>query len=71
MLDLFQSRMQMLDLFQSRRPVTTKVFDYLEDLQINFVVNKELCYEVCSQYISQILLPLELMTKVLNQGLYV
>lgn len=59
--------LQMLDFFQSRRPVTTKVFDYLEDLQMNFVANKELCDEVCSQYFSQILLPLELKTKVLNQ----
>lgn len=57
----------MLDLFQGRRPVTTKVFDYLEDLQMNFVANKELCDEVCSQYFSHILLLHELKTKVLNQ----
>lgn len=49
----------MLDLFQSRCPVTTKV--------MNFVANKELCDEVCSQYFSHILLPHELKTKVLNQ----
>ncbi|KAL1269193.1 hypothetical protein QQF64_031482, partial [Cirrhinus molitorella] len=59
--------LQMLDLFQSRRPVTTKVFDYLEDLQMNFVANKELSYEVCSQYFSQFQMPHELQTKVLHQ----
>lgn len=59
--------LQMLDLFQSRCPVTTKVFDYLEDLQMNFVANKELCDEVCSQYFLHILLPHDLKTKVLNQ----
>lgn len=59
--------LQMLDLFQSRHPVTTKVFNYLEDLQMNFITNKELCDEVCSQYFSQTLLSHELKAKVINQ----
>lgn len=55
--------LQMLDLFQSRCPVTTKVFDYLEDLQMNFVANKELCDEVCSQYFLHILLHHDIINK--------
>lgn len=41
---------QFLDIFQSRHPVTTKVFDYLEDLHMHIVANAQLRYEACAQY---------------------
>lgn len=34
-----------LDIFQSRRPVTMKIFNYLEDLQVVIAANIELQYE--------------------------
>lgn len=42
--------LQLLDVFQSRRPVTTKIFDYLEDLQMNLDTNKELQYDGCARF---------------------
>ena len=37
--------MQLTDLFQSHTPVTVKVYEYLEDLMINFTNNSMLTYE--------------------------
>ncbi|XP_060777572.1 uncharacterized protein LOC132886657 isoform X2 [Neoarius graeffei] len=45
--------LQLLDVFQSRTPVTTKVFNYLEDLQMNLAANKALHEDVCAEYFSQ------------------
>ncbi|KAL7394851.1 hypothetical protein ABVT39_005418 [Epinephelus coioides] len=40
--------LQLLNIFQSRCPVTTKIFNYLEDLQVTLAANKELQYEACA-----------------------
>lgn len=57
---------QLLDIFQSRRPVTTKIFDYLEDLQMNFAANKELQYEACAQHFEGLDLSFDIKTQILN-----
>ncbi|KAK7881121.1 hypothetical protein WMY93_029530 [Mugilogobius chulae] len=41
---------RLLDIFQSRLPSTTKLFDYLEDLEMNFAANTQLQLEGCAQY---------------------
>ena len=45
--EMCKPTIQMNDLFQSRVPVTTQVFNYLEDLQINFAANKTLSLDSC------------------------
>ncbi|CAM4444730.1 unnamed protein product [Leuciscus chuanchicus] len=50
MADKCECILQLLDIFQSRKPITTKVFDYFEDLQMNFTANKELQYESCAEH---------------------
>ncbi|RXN03368.1 CGG triplet repeat-binding 1 [Labeo rohita] len=50
MADKCERILQLLDIFQSRKPITTKVFDYFEDLQMNFTANKELQYESCAEH---------------------
>lgn len=39
----------LLDIFQSRRPIVTKVFDYLEDLHMKLKAIKNLSYETCEE----------------------
>lgn len=58
---------QLLDIFQNRRPIATKVFDYLEDLHMNFVANAELNYEVCAQYFEGLDLTFAIKTHTLNR----
>ncbi|CAB1316614.1 unnamed protein product [Coregonus sp. 'balchen'] len=57
----------LLDISQSRRPVTTKIFHYLEDLQMNIAANKDLQYEACSHYFDAVdNLPFSVKTKILS-----
>ncbi|KAI4799929.1 hypothetical protein KUCAC02_016467 [Chaenocephalus aceratus] len=55
-----------LDIFESRRPVTTKIFHYLEDLQVVFAANKEMQYEVCDEYFKEFDLPRRMKTEILR-----
>ncbi|MEQ2250342.1 hypothetical protein ILYODFUR_039069 [Ilyodon furcidens] len=41
---------QLLNTFQSRHLATTKTFDYLEDVQMNFAANKKLQHEARAMY---------------------
>lgn len=41
------------DFFQSRKPVTTQVFDVLEDLQINFVGHRVDSIDTCWEYFEE------------------
>lgn len=50
MADKCERILQLLDISQSRKPITTKVFDYFEDLHMNFTANKELQYESCAEH---------------------
>ena len=50
---------------RSRRPVTTKIFTYLEDLQVVFAANKELQYEACAEYFEGFNLPHTTKTQIL------
>lgn len=56
----------LLDIFQSRRPVTTKIFNDLEDLQVVIAANKELQYEVCAEYFEKFDLPHPTKTEILR-----
>ncbi|XP_017279625.1 uncharacterized protein LOC108240571 [Kryptolebias marmoratus] len=58
--------LRLLDIFQSRCPATTKLFNYLEDLQMNFDANKTLQYEACAQYFVDHDLPLGTKREILN-----
>lgn len=58
--------LRLLDIFQSRRPVTTKIFTYLEDLQVTLAANKELQYEACAQYFKELDLPFATKTQILH-----
>ncbi|XP_077065578.1 uncharacterized protein LOC143718361 [Siphateles boraxobius] len=58
---------QLLDIFLSRRPVTTKVFDYLEDLHMHIVANAQLQYEACAQYFEGLDLTLAIKNHILNK----
>ncbi|KAK7160619.1 hypothetical protein R3I93_008313 [Phoxinus phoxinus] len=58
---------QLLDIFQSRRPVTTKVFDYLEDLHTHIVANAQLQYEAGTQYFEELDLTLAIKNHILNK----
>lgn len=50
MADKCQHFLSLLDIFQNRRPVTMKVFTYLEDLQVVFAATKGQQYEACAEY---------------------
>ena len=54
------------DKFHSRRPVTTKIFTYLEDLQVVFAANKELQYDTCAEYFEGFDLPHTTKTQILS-----
>lgn len=56
----------LLDIFQTKRPVTTKIFNYLEDLQVVIAANKELQYEVYAEYFEKFDLPHPTKTKILR-----
>ncbi|XP_065096737.2 uncharacterized protein [Paramisgurnus dabryanus] len=58
---------QLLDIFQSRRPVTTKVFDYLEDLHMHILANAQLQYEAYAQYFEGLDLTLAIKNHILNK----
>ncbi|XP_078469389.1 uncharacterized protein LOC144732027 [Lampetra planeri] len=65
MADKCKRFLSLLDIFQSRRPVTTKIFTYLEDLQVVFAANKELQYEACAEYFEGFNLPYTTKTQIL------
>lgn len=65
MADKCKCFLSLLDIFQSRRPVTTKIFTYLEDLQVVFAANKELQYEACAEYFEGFDLPHTTKTQIL------
>jgi hypothetical protein len=46
--------------------VTTKIFNYLEDLQVVFAANKELQYEACAEYFQGFDLSNTTKTKILS-----
>lgn len=66
MADKCQVIVQLLDIFQSRCPITTKIFDYLEDLQLNFAANKQLQYEACAEYFEGPDISFAIKTHILN-----
>ncbi|XP_061582006.1 uncharacterized protein LOC133447348 [Cololabis saira] len=53
MADKCQPILNLLDIFESRRPVTTKIYNYLEDLQVVIAANKELQHEICAEYFEE------------------
>ncbi|TDH05603.1 hypothetical protein EPR50_G00124200 [Perca flavescens] len=65
MADKCKSFISLLDIFQSRHPVTTKIFTYLEDLQLVFAANKELQYEARAEYFEGFDLPHTTKTQIL------
>ncbi|XP_017281833.1 uncharacterized protein LOC108241875 [Kryptolebias marmoratus] len=58
--------LRLLDIFQSRCPATTKLYNYLEDLPMNFDASKTLQYEACAQYFVDHDLPLGTKKEILN-----
>nr|XP_033947646.1 uncharacterized protein LOC117452930 [Pseudochaenichthys georgianus] len=66
MADKCKHILNLLDIFESRRPVTTKIFNYLEDLQVVFAGNKEMQYEVCDEYFKEFDLPRRTKTEILR-----
>ncbi|KAJ4946268.1 hypothetical protein JOQ06_023936 [Pogonophryne albipinna] len=66
MADKCKHILNLLDIFESRRLVTTKIFNYLEDLQVVFAANKEMQYEVCDEYFKEFDLPRRTKTEILR-----
>ena len=65
--DKCQVIIALLDIFQSRRPIVTKVFDYLEDLHMKLEFNKELHFEACAQYFEGLDLSFAIKMQILNR----
>lgn len=57
----------LLDIFQSRRPIFTKVIDYLEDLHMKLEANKDLSYETCTEYFEGLDLSFAIKMQILNR----
>lgn len=66
MADKCKRFLTLLDIFQSRRPVTTKIFTCLDDLQVVFAANKKLQYEASAEYFEGFDLPHTTKTQILS-----
>ncbi|KAM3615957.1 uncharacterized protein V6R79_010273 [Siganus canaliculatus] len=67
MADKCKNIISLLDVFKSRHPVTTKILNYLEDLQVVIAANKELQLEICHKYFRGFDLPCPTKTDILAQ----